>query len=138
MTLAMRGKAVSPVTSYLAIEPGVRPSTEGLEEAGGGGFGLGLGGVGEGGFGRGSGSGVVVFDRMAFLRQRLRQGWERCGGEKRAARVSLETTRAEIVAVVATIENSTPPLERCLKDAAWGVMLPDEFHEEWKQWSFDI
>ena len=32
MVLARRGRAVSPVTSYLAIEPGVRPSTEGLEE----------------------------------------------------------------------------------------------------------
>ncbi len=31
MVLARRGRAVSPVTSYLAIEPGVRPSTEGLE-----------------------------------------------------------------------------------------------------------
>ena len=31
MVSALRGRAVSPVTSYLAIEPGVRPSTEGLE-----------------------------------------------------------------------------------------------------------
>ncbi len=32
MVLARHGRAVSPVTSYLAIEPGVRPSTEGLNE----------------------------------------------------------------------------------------------------------
>ena len=31
MVLARHGRAVSPVTSYLAIEPGVRPSTEGIE-----------------------------------------------------------------------------------------------------------
>src|SRR5690606_36548026 len=31
MPLALYGGAVSPVTSYLAIEPGVRPSTEGIE-----------------------------------------------------------------------------------------------------------
>ena len=33
MILARHGGAVSPVTSYLAIEPGVRPSTEGIEAA---------------------------------------------------------------------------------------------------------
>ena len=31
MVLAKHGRAVSPVTSYLAVEPGVRPSTEGIE-----------------------------------------------------------------------------------------------------------
>ncbi len=31
MTLATLGGAVSPITSYLAIEPGVRPSTEGID-----------------------------------------------------------------------------------------------------------
>jgi hypothetical protein len=43
MTLALHGRAVSPVTSYLAIEPGVRPSTDGLEPGetfGAGGLGL--------------------------------------------------------------------------------------------------
>ena len=30
MVLARHGGAVSPVTSYLAVEPGVRPSTEGI------------------------------------------------------------------------------------------------------------
>src|SRR4029079_13407765 len=34
MVLARRGRAVSPVTSYLAIEPGVRPSTEGIDGRG--------------------------------------------------------------------------------------------------------
>ena len=43
MTLAMKGGAVSPVTSYLAIEPGVRPSTEGLDWGTGQGFGSGHG-----------------------------------------------------------------------------------------------
>lgn len=30
LALAFLGRAVSPVTSYLAIEPGVRPSTAGV------------------------------------------------------------------------------------------------------------
>jgi hypothetical protein len=41
--LAQRGQAVSPVTSYLAIEPGVRPSTDGFVEEGGSGSGYGRG-----------------------------------------------------------------------------------------------
>src|SRR6185436_8927977 len=33
--VALAGRAVSPVTSYLAIEPGVRPSKIGFDEGGG-------------------------------------------------------------------------------------------------------
>ncbi|HEY8074487.1 MAG TPA: vWA domain-containing protein, partial [Labilithrix sp.] len=67
MTLAMHGGAVSPVTSYLAIEPGVRPSTEGLDDAELGS----IGGIGTG-QGFGSGHGMMVgrhvsrIDRQQF------------------------------------------------------------------------
>jgi hypothetical protein len=78
MTLARRGKAVSPVTSHLAIEPGVRPSTEGLDHGGGGfGEGIGLGSVNHFVHGQGasrscvSGSarpGVAVADALVMPR----------------------------------------------------------------------
>ena len=46
MRAAAAGGAVSPVTSYLSIEPGTRPSTEGFGEE------FGTGGPGLAGFGR--------------------------------------------------------------------------------------
>src|SRR5262249_18958979 len=49
MTVAMKGQVVSPVTSYIAIEPGTRPSRVGLRMEGGGsgsGYGSGAGGLG--------------------------------------------------------------------------------------------
>src|SRR6185295_11972668 len=49
MVLARQGGAVSPVTSYLAIEPGVRPSTEGIDlSETGSGYGSGEGQIGLG------------------------------------------------------------------------------------------
>ena len=55
MTVAMMGGAVSPVTSYVAAEPGTRPSTIGLP--GRGGFGTIGAGSGSGmGYGTGGGS----------------------------------------------------------------------------------
>ncbi len=138
MTLALRGRAVSPVTSYLAIEPGVRPSTEGLEETGQG-FGLGLSGVGEGGGGSGQG-GRSSFDRQAFLKKALGDAWRSCGGRPGAARVSLQTTSAEIVAIdaVRISADRTPHLERCLTDAVWDLVLPLEFDEDWSVWNVEV
>lgn len=57
MKIAMFGKAVSPVTSYVAAEPGVRPSTIGLEEGWGT---IGSGRYGTIGYGSGSGVATVV------------------------------------------------------------------------------
>jgi len=69
MPLALYGGAVSPVTSYLAIEPGVHPSTEGLDEMEGVGFGgLGLIGHGAGGGGK---SETSAFDHADWLRRAL-------------------------------------------------------------------
>lgn len=52
LTVAKLGRAVSPVTSYLATEPGVRPSVIGLEEGlVGTGSGFGMGGLGTSGKG---------------------------------------------------------------------------------------
>jgi len=55
MRVARLGRAVSPVTSYLAIEPGVRPSTIGLQQGRWRDSSL-WGGVGHGGFGADGGS----------------------------------------------------------------------------------
>ena len=137
MTLATIGGAVSPVTSYLAIEPGVRPSTEGLEavEGTGQGFGSGHGMV------RMAASGVsgltAPIDRDAFLRERLATAWHTCGGAADTATVSLETTRAEVVDVpsVKLDKGSDPLLEKCLREAAWDLLLPVQFDDAWTVWT---
>lgn len=136
MVLAQRGHAVSPVTSLLAIEPGVRPSTEGLEASG----------TGEGGGGRGEGIGLGSigtvchgagnFDPEAFLRDELRRGLRACGGGARKATIVLETTIAEIVDVPrVTIEDADTKLEGCVREAMWGVDLPIWFQAPWQSWT---
>lgn len=130
MTLAQRGHAVSPVTSYLAVEPGVRPSTEGLEasgigEGGGGrGEGIGLGSIGV--FGRGSGTG---FDHEAALRAALAPAWRACGGKPGDATVDVETTLDEVVDVPRVVV-ATDDQRACLAEAVWRLTLPPAFASE--------
>jgi hypothetical protein len=140
MILARRGHAVSPVTSLLAIEPGVRPSTEGLEESG----------IGEGGGGRAEGIGLgsvgtIVhgagnFDPDAFLRTELRRGLRACGGASRKATIVLETTIAEIVDIPrVTLDGAADTkLETCLREAAWEIDLPTWFQATWQSWTISI
>lgn len=128
MTLAKLGGAVSPVTSYLAIEPGVRPSTEGLEEEEGG---LGLLGIGEGGGGVGDGIGIgnvgtIGFDKKGWLQRSLAHAWEACGGAGALA-VTIETTHDEIVDVRASASDKA---SRCLVEAAWVLELPRAFEPD--------
>jgi len=137
-TLAWKGGAVSPVTSYLAIEPGVRPSTEGLEE------GVGLGGVG-------SGHGAVVrsgatsihrrpdLDRDAFLRAAIATRAKACGA-RGDVHVEIETTAAEIVEVasVAQTERRDASVEACLREAVWSIELPDAFEDAWMIYTLDV
>lgn len=136
MPLALRAGVVSPVTSYLAIEPGVRPSTEGLDELEGSGFGSGSGsgsGVGFGSRGRRVAS---VVDRDAVLTAALRKALDACGGAGRSATLELETTSFEIVDVGApTITGDPDPvLETCTADQMWAVLLPSAFDEPRKTW----
>jgi hypothetical protein len=117
MTVALLGRAVSPVTSYVAAEPGTRPSTIGLPDLGT--------------FGRGAGSGTgagyaSVGGRLAH-RPDLRNlidttSCERSLHPPAGWRVALdiETTRDEIVDVRAA---SSDPLTACLVEAAWAVRL---------------
>ncbi len=136
MTLAMKGGAVSPVTSYLAIEPGVRPSTEGLDWGSGFGSGHGvLGGshVTRAPFVRGE------TDHEAFLRDAIANDWRRCGGRPGGATVELETTLAEIVHVESVrLADPEPLLESCLREAVWDLVLPASFDEAWHRYTIEV
>ncbi|MBL8607172.1 MAG: VWA domain-containing protein [Myxococcales bacterium] len=131
MPLALNGRAVSPVTSYLAIEPGVRPSTEGLElsgagEGGGGrGEGIGLGSIGTLGHGGGTGS----FDHAAVLRAALSNAMRGCNVHTGEGSVTFETTSDEIVDL--TDLKLTPARDAkvtsCVSEALWAFDLPAAF-----------
>lgn len=140
MPLAMMGRVVSPVTSYLAIEPGVRPSTEGLDLIGtfGQGFGSGRGSLA--GSHRVKSPLISNFDKLAFLRDELRRGLAACGGAGRKATVGLESTLQELVLVRATIdgEKAGAKLVTCLEEAAWGIELPGAFWSAWEGFSVGI
>ena len=134
MPLALYGGAVSPVTSYLAIEPGVRPSTEGLEYTSG--FGAGFGGLA--GKVRMGGTKVArpPFDHQAWLAGKLTEAWRTCGG-RGSASVGFETTLAEVVFVDEARGLSYRDLvaDRCLEQAVWDLDLPERFesvHEGWQ------
>ncbi|MBE7485346.1 MAG: VWA domain-containing protein [Polyangiaceae bacterium] len=140
MKLAMHGGAVSPVTSYLAIEPGVRPSTEGLDWSGGSGqgFGSGLASVR---MGATSTSGRArPLDRDKWLRDELGKSFVACGGKPGTASISLETTFAEVVDVTRVELGGLkdPLLERCVTEAAWDLVLPVQFDEEWTTWAVSL
>jgi hypothetical protein len=131
--LAFAGGAVSPMTSYLAIEPGVRPSTEGLErgEGGGGsGIGIGFGRVGAIGHGAG-GMGVKPPDYAGIVRDLMAAGVQRCGAAGRAT-ADVETTHEEIVDVVAKVSGDDPArtAARCVEEVAWGVTLTTDFRPQ--------
>jgi hypothetical protein len=135
-TLAFKGGAVSPTTSYLAIEPGVRPSTEGLDQAGDGEGGGGLGdGVGVGTLG-GYGHGINEPDPMKHLRGELARVVAACGGGE--VFVRLETTRSEIVAVDVVPKVASEPLKTCVREGAFGLELPNWFHAPFATWSVDV
>ncbi|MCA9622193.1 MAG: proprotein convertase P-domain-containing protein [Myxococcales bacterium] len=116
--VAMAGRAVSPVTSYLAIEPGVRPSRAGLVEHGAG--------TGSGqGFGSGHGrlGSATRHAPRPNLNQLLAADLKRCVASHGAAPVtfSVHTTFDEIV----DVERATPidATTRCVMEAAWALEL---------------
>jgi hypothetical protein len=124
MRVALFGKAVSPVTSYLAIEPGVRPSTVGLRRLGGGG--LGAGGLGMRGTGFGGGGSVRhPPDLRAFVDASA------CRAEHGESRVTLEvdTTLDEVVDVRIR-GGSTDAFAACMVEAVWDARLSAAFDLE--------
>lgn len=117
MTVAMLGRAVSPVTSYVAAEPGTRPSTIGLIETMGHGSGSGYGS----GYGRSGG----VTHRL--VRPRFEDLIDSTACEKTvkpaprwSVALDIETTKHEIVDVVAP---SPDPMTACLIEATWNLRL---------------
>jgi Mg-chelatase subunit ChlD len=122
--VAMIGRAVSPVTSYLAIEPGVRPSPVGLQ----------LSGIGEGGGGRGEGIGLGAARTIGHAREDLKQKLEpavkACAAKHSpapgwTAAIDLDLTFDEIVDVIATGPAST--MQSCIVEAAWELRLSFAF-----------
>ena len=136
MILARHGGAVSPVTSYLAIEPGVRPSTEGIPLDGSD---TALGGMGEGNielgnlgtFAQGGGG---SFDHVAWLRKALEPARKRCGYAGRPITVAIETTIDEIVDIPA-LPADVPGDRACLREAIWSVELPAAFASKHDRWT---
>ena len=125
--LAMTGRAVSPVTSYLAVEPGTRPSTEGLA--------WGLSGVGEGGGGRGEGIGlgrVGTIGRPPFvLKDALEKGVAQCvKAHKPAKGWSVDLTAHLTFHEIVDIEAPSSTFAQCLAEALWAIDLP---HEDFKK-----
>lgn len=133
--LAVRGHAVSPMTSFLAIEPGVRPSTEGLEDAMG--FGSGSGRLGS----HRKTKAVYMlaadtFDYAKFWRDRLSPIAKKCGGGALHARI--ETTVDEIVAIDVQPKAPNEALRTCVTSAAWELELPGNFTGGWNKWEVDV
>ena len=127
--LAMTAGVVSPVTSYLAIEPGVRPSTDGLELVG---QGFGAGGGGLGGVGYGAGGGVAGTLPPFDLRDEIAKDIAACEKAHQppadwTETLTLHLTFEEIV----DIEAAKGAMARCVTEAAWKVAMPlSHFHEE--------
>ncbi|KIG11973.1 hypothetical protein DB30_02238 [Enhygromyxa salina] len=134
--VAQRGGVVSPMTSYLANESGVRPPQAiapknlGL---------IGKGGCGGTRSGRGSQSGVVFrgrLDRQAWLNAHANAAWLRCGGAGHSAELVLEATYDEIVDLrLTTPSGADAKRDACVLEYLWGLWLPsDDFVEERLDW----
>ncbi len=130
-TLAMYGKAVSPVTSYVAWEPGTRPSVIGFMEGA-----LGSGQYGTIGHGSGSGTGYgripPDFRRLVDVQSCVRTVQPKGAW---SVTMDIETTFHEIVDVVASTKDA---MATCLVENAWGLSLDratftldrEQFHVE--------
>jgi hypothetical protein len=116
MTLAMTGHAVSPVTSYVAAEPGTRPSPIGLDDGG-----FGIGSMSGGASGGGNSDWIVTEHARPRLDDYVDA--EACLRDQPAANVELdvETTRDEIVDV--TVVGAASPRASCLVEAVWNARL---------------
>jgi hypothetical protein len=132
---AAAGGAVSPVTSYLSIEPGVRPSTEGFDESESGfgamfGVSAGAAGLGMVGYGTGGGDAMLP-DYDGMLRQISKKAAEPCFYEslpEEGIEAWFELTYDEIVDLEVHY-NSGEALKQCVEEALWSVALSPVFKE---------
>jgi hypothetical protein len=118
MAVAMKGQVVSPVTSYIAIEPGTRPSRIGLRHTSGMGFG--------GGSGRGAGGISSHYPAKPIrpdVKAMLSPAYEACVKQHgvHSAALDIETTVDEIVDVITPDQT---PFASCMVEAAWNLRLP--------------
>jgi hypothetical protein len=137
--LAMHGRVVSPVTSLLAAEPGVRP-TEAVDPGEFGTFGTCCGEFlpkyGGGGYGRRY---VSPVDPQSWLEQQLRDALTQCSAPAADATVELETTRAEIADVTwVRIHDADPTAHDCVREGFWGLELPHAFDRPFATWTVTI
>lgn len=135
MTVALLGRAVSPVTSYVAAEPGVRPSPIGINRGMGS---IGLGTYGTIGHGSGTGTGMrdrsepdwdTMFDASACMKaERPSAPW--------AVEITMETTRMEVV----DVSTRTPgAMGRCLVEVVWAAQLdPVRFDDQHGSFTFTL
>jgi hypothetical protein len=138
--LAFRGGAVTKFTSYLAVEPGVRPSTAGIDRSGDG---IGLGGIGTLGHGAGMGSGrrlgvTSLFEPEKWLQLQLERARAACGAEGVGVQVKFETTGIELVDLP---ELETTPKDAeatsCIAEELWTVELPSAF-QRWRRHDWEV
>lgn len=135
-TVAYAGRAVSPETSYLAVEPGTRPSSAGIVRGGVSGGVGGSGGFGMMGSGAGGGGYMEADppDRIGLLRKWLADGAAACvrrtGAAELEATITFEATADEIVDVTVAGPALTTVAAACLEDAAWAIRLDQRFRAE--------
>jgi subtilisin-like proprotein convertase family protein len=131
LTVAFFGRAVSPVTSYLAIEPGVRPSTAGLDHGEGTGSGYGVG-SGRGGM---RGGRAIKPDLARLLAPAAQECLRKHAAAGARVALRVETTFDEVVDV--SIVSGPAAAATCVAEAAWALRLPE--HEFVRQRnSFDV
>jgi hypothetical protein len=133
MKIAMFGRAVSPVTSYVAAEPGVRPSTIGLDEGWGT---IGTGSYGTVGYGSGAGGGGVVppdwrqlIDTEACVRQvRPTAPW--------SVTLNVETSYDEVLDVGIPTPSA---MATCLAETTWALRLDRaQFYEPTNAYTVEL
>lgn len=135
MKVATYGRAVSPVTSYLAVEPGVRPSTAGLHDNELG-TASGIGGIGMSGYGAGGGGGV--YQKSWTIDELIRPGLDACAArhapeENWKIALDIETTSREIVDV-RLVSGAAKAFDACVVEAAWNVALSWNFTDRRRMW----
>ncbi len=116
-TLAMYGKAVSPVTSYVAWEPGTRPSEIGFDDAIGGMLGGGRYGTIGHGFGGGAARIKPDFRRLIDVASCVKAVQPKGPW---SVTLDIETTVHEIVDVATTTKDA---MTTCLVENTWGLTL---------------
>jgi len=132
MTVALMGKAVSPVTSYVAFEPGTRPSSVGFEDSA---IGSGRGGLLGHGSGTGGGYGMgrhkpdlaALVDTTACERTvHPAAGWH--------VALDVETTKDEVVDVT----GASDAMATCVAEAAWATRLTNAFDLDRESFHLDF